>query len=237
MVVEGTLARAASAFNVKFSHYEASDAFIGSPVRYRGHSDLHMPADLDGVVVSVFGLDNQPRVIPMFRRIEGQPQIVYTPPDFGELYVFPAETDGTGQTLAIVTVTGGYHQQDVDAYFAQLGLPSSPSITVVSVNGVQNAPGLADQPLGRPTLRPRSTSRSLARSSRAARIVNYFTPNTGLARSRIDAGRSARQSGTYGHQPELGHDRKLSFVPLRPGDGGRFPGGGGPGHDDGRRQR
>jgi kumamolisin len=147
VVVEGTLARAASAFNVKFSHYEASDAFIGSPVRYRGHGDLHMPADLDGVVVSVFGLDNQPRVIPMFRLIEGQPQIVYTPPDMAKLYAFPAETDGNGQTLAIVTVTGGYHQQDVDAYFAQLGLPV-PSITVVSVNGVQNAPGPADQPPG-----------------------------------------------------------------------------------------
>jgi kumamolisin len=177
VVVEGTLATAASAFNVKISHYEASDAFIGSPVRYRGHGDLHMPADLDGVVVSVFGLDNQPRVIPMFRLIEGQPQIVYTPPDLAKLYAFPAETDGAGQTLAIVTVTGGYHQQDIDTYFAQLGLPV-PSITVVSVNGIQNAPGPADQPPGPADIEATLDVEIAGALVPAADIVNYFAPNT-----------------------------------------------------------
>ncbi|HEX3960184.1 MAG TPA: S53 family peptidase [Trebonia sp.] len=177
VVVEQSLARAASVFDVKISHYEASDAFSGSPVRYRGHGQLHMPGDLDGVVVSVFGLDDQPRVIPMFRVIEGQPQIVYTPPDLARLYAFPGETDGAGQTLAIITVTGGYRQQDVDAYFAQLGLPV-PSISVVSVDGVQNAPGPAGQPPCPADIEAVLDVEIAGALVPAARIVNYFAPNT-----------------------------------------------------------
>jgi kumamolisin len=177
VVVEGSLATVTSVFDVEVTHLEASDAFSGSPVRYRGHGRLHVPADLDGVVVSVFGLDNQPRVIPMFRVIDGQPHIVYTPPDLAKLYAFPGEADGAGQTLAIVTVTGGYRQQDVDAYFAQLGLPV-PSITTVGVDGAQNAPGPADQPPSPADIEAVLDVEVAGALLPAARIVNYFTPNT-----------------------------------------------------------
>ncbi|HEX6451259.1 MAG TPA: S53 family peptidase [Trebonia sp.] len=191
VAVEGSLAAVTSAFDVEVTHFEASDAFSGSTARYRGHGELHVPADLDGVVVSVLGLDNQPRMVPMFRVIDGQPQIVYSPPDLAKLYGFPGENegaDGAGQTLAIVTITGGYRREDVDAYFAQLGLPV-PAITEVSIDGSRNAPGPADQPPSPADIEAVLDVQVASALVPAARIVNYFAPNTdsGL----VDAVRAA----------------------------------------------
>jgi kumamolisin len=177
VVVEGSLATVTDVFDVQVTHFEASDAFSGSPVRYRGHGELHVPAELDAVVVSVFGLDNQPRMIPMFRLIDGQPQIVYTPPDLAKLYAFPDDSDGTGQTLAIVTVTGGYRQQDIDAYFTQLGLPA-PTITIAGVDGAENSPGPADQAPSPADIEAVLDVQVAGALVPAARIVNYFAPNT-----------------------------------------------------------
>ena len=56
------------------------------------------------------------------------------------LYNFPAGTDGTGQTIAIVELGGGYNQSDLDTYFSGLGL-ATPSVTAVSVDGGSNSPG------------------------------------------------------------------------------------------------
>jgi kumamolisin len=56
------------------------------------------------------------------------------------LYDFPAGTDGTGQTIAIIELGGGYTQSDLDMYFSGLGL-DTPSVTAVSVDGGSNSPG------------------------------------------------------------------------------------------------
>jgi kumamolisin len=56
------------------------------------------------------------------------------------LYNFPAGTDGTGQTIAIIELGGGYNQSDLDTYFSGLGL-ATPSVTAVSVDGGSNSPG------------------------------------------------------------------------------------------------
>jgi subtilase family serine protease len=56
------------------------------------------------------------------------------------LYDFPAGTDGTGQTIAIIELGGGYTQSDLDTYFSGLGL-ATPSVTAVSVDGGSNSPG------------------------------------------------------------------------------------------------
>jgi len=47
----------------------------------------------------------------------------YTPPQVATLYQFPAGTDGTGQTIAIVELGGGFGSSDLDPYFTGLGLP------------------------------------------------------------------------------------------------------------------
>ena len=64
----------------------------------------------------------------------------YPPPQVAELYKFPAGTDGTGQTLAIIELGGGFGSSDLDAYFGGLNLPV-PSVTAASVDGAVNAAG------------------------------------------------------------------------------------------------
>lgn len=177
VVVEASLAMLTEVFDVQVTHFEAHDEFKGSPVRYRGHGELHVPAELDGVVVSVFGLDNQPRVIPMFKVFDGQPHIAYTPPDLAKLYAFPGDADGAGQTLAIVAIAGGYRQQDMNAYFTQLGLPA-PGITVIGVDGAENSPGAADQPPSPADVEAVLDVQVAGALVPAARIVVYFVPNT-----------------------------------------------------------
>ncbi|MGC1757486.1 MAG: protease pro-enzyme activation domain-containing protein [Trebonia sp.] len=63
-----------------------------------------------------------------------------TAPQVASLYNFPAGTDGTGQTIAIIELGGGYTQSDLDMYFRGLGL-ATPSVTAVGVDGGSNSPG------------------------------------------------------------------------------------------------
>ena len=62
----------------------------------------------------------------------------YTPVQIAQIYGMP-EADGTGQTVAIIELGGGFAQSDLDAYFGPLGL--SPTVTAVGVDGAENQPG------------------------------------------------------------------------------------------------
>ncbi len=61
-------------------------------------------------------------------------------PELARLYNFPPELDGSGQTIGIIELGGGYRESDLDAYFADLMLPR-PKVTAVSVLGARNMPG------------------------------------------------------------------------------------------------
>ena len=87
------------------------------------------------------------------------------------LYNFPAGTDGTGQTIAIVELGGGYNQSDLDTYFSGLGL-ATPSVTAVSVDGGSNSPG---QPADGEVELDIEVAGAVA--PKAAQLV-YFAPNT-----------------------------------------------------------
>lgn len=65
-----------------------------------------------------------------------------TPPGVANLYDFPADTDGSGQTIGIIELAGGYLQSDLETYFNFLGLPV-PNIRNVSVLGAQNSPNVS----------------------------------------------------------------------------------------------
>jgi subtilase family serine protease len=87
------------------------------------------------------------------------------------LYNFPAGTDGTGQTIAIVELGGGYNQSDLDTYFSGLGL-ATPSVTAVPVDGGSNSPG---QPADGEVELDIEVAGAVAPA--AAQLV-YFAPNT-----------------------------------------------------------
>jgi len=128
-------------FGGRAARTSAVDAFTEQSAMYRAwEGETALPPELADVVVSMVGLDTRPRLRPEFRTFPGQQRILYTPPELGALYRFPAGTDGSGQTLAIVVTGGGFRMEDMETYFTGLGLPL-PAIRTVSVAGVKNEPG------------------------------------------------------------------------------------------------
>jgi kumamolisin len=153
MTLSGTVTALSAAFGTELSMVTSSGPG-GAAVthRYR-EGGLRIPAELEGIVEAVLGLDDRPQARPYVRsRAATVPESVsYTPPQVASLYQFPAGTDGSGQHLGIVEFGGGFGTDDLDAYFASLGL-TTPSVTAVSVAGGQNVPG--QDPFAVPSGRP-----------------------------------------------------------------------------------
>ncbi|GIT80500.1 kumamolisin [Leifsonia sp. LS1] len=145
-----------------------------APYRQRSGS-LSLPRALDGVVTAVLGLDDRPQARAQFRVARpAAVSVSYTPPELGRVYAFPDGTDGTGQTIAIVELGGGYEQADLDTYFAGLGL-ATPSVTAVGVDGGSNAPGADPNGADGEVLLDIEVAGALAPG---AALVVYFAPNT-----------------------------------------------------------
>ncbi|MGH9345102.1 MAG: S53 family peptidase, partial [Terriglobia bacterium] len=140
VVLAGTVAQLAAAFGVEMALYEHEGH------TYRGRSGpVSVPEDLSGIVQGVFGLDNRRQARQRLRRRQTQPGLnrqttpAYAPNQVASLYNFPAGANGAGQCIGILEFGGGYKQSDLQTYFSKLGI-SMPSITAVSVDGVQNQP-------------------------------------------------------------------------------------------------
>ncbi len=146
--VSGTVEAMSAAFGTSLSRVTSDHLGTGAVThRYRS-GGLSVPAALAGIVVAVLGLDDRPVARPQLRRSSrataparqaGTP-VPLTALQVASLYDFPAGTDGTGQTIAIIELGGGYQMSDLDAYFSGLGL-ATPSVTAVAVDGGSNSPG------------------------------------------------------------------------------------------------
>jgi kumamolisin len=142
--------------------------------RYRT-GGLQIPAELDGVLVAVLGLDNRPQARAQYRLADpAAVQQTYTPPQVASLYQFPAGTDGTGQTIAIIELGGGFATTDLTTYFGSLGLPT-PSVTAVGVDGASNVAGQDPQGADPEVLLDIEVAGAAAPG---ARQLVYFAPNT-----------------------------------------------------------
>ncbi|HEX6520408.1 MAG TPA: S53 family peptidase [Streptosporangiaceae bacterium] len=133
--VAGTIGQLSQAFGTSVRMVRSDDVTH----RYR-EGALYLPQSLDGVVEAVLGLDDRPQARPHFRAAAAAPAGSFTPAQVASVYQFPSGTDGTGQTVALVELGGGFSQSDLSSYFSGLGLPT-PSVTAVSVDGASNAPG------------------------------------------------------------------------------------------------
>jgi len=171
----GTIAHFSKAFQVTLSSYRYAGGF------YRGRvGTVSVPADLDGIIEGVFGLDNRPAAKPQFRARQGLgggwPLAVdesYSPTQISQFYNFPAG-DGTGQCVGVIELGGGYRIPDLNTYFKGLGIVR-PQIVPVPVQGSGNHPtGHPRGPDGEVMLDIEIVG-SLAP---AAKIVVYFAPNT-----------------------------------------------------------
>ncbi|HEX9356197.1 MAG TPA: S53 family peptidase [Streptosporangiaceae bacterium] len=206
VTVTGTIAALSATFGATLRLARSPDPVTGQDMvehRYR-EGGLQIPAELNGIVLAVLGLDDRPQARAQFRRAPatgaratapgsaapaptapapGGPPLAavpaaaptsYTPPQVAELYQFPAGTDGTGQTIAIIELGGGFGSSDLDPYFAGLGLPV-PSVTAASVDGAVNQPGQDPSGADGEVLLDIEVAGGVAPG--AAQVV-YFAPNT-----------------------------------------------------------
>jgi kumamolisin len=171
----GTVANLEKAFGVTLHDYEHPKA------RYRGRTGaIHLPAELSDVVQGVFGLDNRPQAQPhyRFRGLTGAsdaatPNVSYSPVEVAQLYNFPADVNGAGQTIGIIELGGGYDPSDITNYFQSLGI-TPPNVTSISVDGGTNSPTNADS-ADAEVLLDIEVAGAVAPG---ANIVVYFAPNT-----------------------------------------------------------
>lgn len=182
----GTVAAMQRAFGTTLVHQ------TGDAATYRiREGNITLPAELSGSVQAVLGLDNRPQAQPHFRvlgkkndrthqyeglatpQIRAQANTSYTPLQIAQLYQFPANASGAGQTIGILELGGGYRTADLTAYFKTLGQPA-PKVTAVSVDGAKNSPSTADGADGEVMLDIEVS----AAVAPGADIAVYFAPNT-----------------------------------------------------------
>ncbi|WP_427135254.1 S53 family peptidase [Pseudarthrobacter sp. S9] len=136
---------------------------------------LQIPAELDGIVTAVLGLDDRPQARAQFHAIPlAAAGTSYTPPELARIYNFPAGADGSGQVVAIIELGGGFGQADLDTYFGGLGI-TGPTVTAVGVDGAANQPGQDPTGADGEVLLDIEVVGALAPK---ADILVYFAPNT-----------------------------------------------------------
>ncbi len=104
-----------------------------------GH--LHVPVDLAQQIVAVMGFDQRPVARPHFHIApRAAVSVSYDPAQVAGFYQFPAGVDGTGQTVALIELGGGFDPGDVAQYFSEKGVNHTGQIASVSVDGAANTP-------------------------------------------------------------------------------------------------
>jgi len=127
VLVKGTVANVNKAFTVQLNEYEQPKTG-----RYRGRvGEVHVPADLGGIVEGVYGLDNRPVGHSRMRHGNFRPATAHAlkaqkgktgrtaladlsnhwpgtffPPQVSALYDYPANAEGTGQNVAVFAFNG-----------------------------------------------------------------------------------------------------------------------------------
>jgi kumamolisin len=172
--VRGTVGAIAAAFEARLEG--SYDADTGGP-GYRARSgSLTVPASLGEAVTGVFGIDDRPQSAPQLRiagPTDAAGAVSYTPVQVAQAYAFPSGVNGTGQTIGIIELGGGFQTSDLSSYFDGLGL-SVPSVTAVPVGTGSNQPG-ADQNADGEVMLDIELAGAVANG---AKIAVYFAPNT-----------------------------------------------------------
>jgi kumamolisin len=171
-----TAARMSKAFDTQFErcHFRGRD--------YRARTGpIMLPSDLAPSVEAVLGLDDRTQAKAHFR-VLGQnsarplatPAVSYSPQQVAQLYRFPSGADGTGQTVGIIELGGGYKPADLQNYFTSLGLKKQPTVISFSVDKAKNSPTTADSADGEVLL----DIEVIGGVAPGSKIVVYFAPNT-----------------------------------------------------------
>lgn len=176
VVLSGTVANMNEAFATELLLFQSPAGMFRGRV-----GTLYIPRTLADIVVGVFGLDERPQARTHFRRLavhvgpRAAGDTSYTPIAVAGLYDYPMTLNGTGQTIAIIELGGGFKQADLTSYFGSLGMKTLPVVTSVSVDGAQNTPvGDPNSADGEVLL----DIEVIGAIAAGAKIAVYFAPNT-----------------------------------------------------------
>jgi len=101
------------------------------------------------------------------------PDQPFTPARLVSLYNFPSGLTGSGQTIGMIELGGGYEPTKLADYFRKVGKPM-PNITWVGVDGGKNSPTTPEGADGEVQM----NIEVAGTVAPASRIVLYFCPNT-----------------------------------------------------------
>jgi kumamolisin len=139
---------------------------------------------LSGIVTGVFGFDTHPKHRSPSRQKSkthggpgGQNGVAAT--EFATRYNFPTESngtalDGTGQTIAIIELGGGFRSSDLKIFFKEIGI-AAPKVSAISVDHAGNDPTTADSADGEVMLDIEVAGAVVPK----ANLAVYFAPNNG----------------------------------------------------------
>jgi kumamolisin len=150
---------------------------------YRGRQgEIQIPKALDGIVTGVFGFDTRPKHRYAHYRSRaagpgGDNGVAAT--EFAKRYNFPAAyqgqaLDGTGQTIAIIELGGGYRSSDLKVFFVEIG-SAQPQVSAISVDHAGHKASTADSDDGEVMLDIEVAGAVAPK----AKIAVYFAPNNG----------------------------------------------------------
>jgi kumamolisin len=179
IVLKGKLGDLLSAFHADVQIYNHARG------TYRGRrGEIALPEELSGIVTGVFGFDTHPKHRAPVRQKStahggpgGQNGVAAT--EFATRYNFPTQAngvtlDGTGQTIAIIELGGGFRSSDLKVFFQEIGV-AAPKVSAISVDHAGNDPTNANSADGEVMLDIEVAGAVVPK----ANIAVYFAPNNG----------------------------------------------------------
>lgn len=179
LVVYGTAGQMREAFEVGLHEVEREG------LAYRTVTTVPtMPKECADIVDAVLGFDTRPQARFHLRRFKDLDRTTslrpaaagaqaYLPRQVAQFYKFPADADGTGETIGILELGGGYTTGDLQQYFQKQKL-AAPDVVAISVDGGANSP---TNPNGADS-EVMLDIEVAGSAAPAAKIAVYFTSNT-----------------------------------------------------------
>jgi kumamolisin len=179
IVLKGKLGDLLDAFPADVHMYHHSSG------AYRGRQgEIQIPNHLDKIVTGVFGFDTRPKHRLAHRHIKlaaagpgGDNGVAAT--EFAKRYNFPTQfkgvkLDGSGQTIAIIELGGGFRTSDLRVFFQEIGV-ATPTVSAISVDHAKNSPSTQDSDDGEVMLDIEVAGAVAPK----AKYAIYFAPNNG----------------------------------------------------------
>lgn len=137
VLLKGKVKDFCKAFDVKLDDYQ------NGPIVSRERSgNISVPKGMADDVKGVFGLENSTLATPHFKKSNTTPRdnSSFMPQEVADLYKFPKESMGGGQSVGIIELGGGLDLQDNSKYYKDHGL-KEPKIQLAGVDGAQSTTG------------------------------------------------------------------------------------------------